>query len=94
MPRYDTLTSALRGEIARRGLTQEAAALSAGVSYNQMNRWIHGQVPMPRSYTRLADWLGVTIFELGGLIAMDQVERLGVEAAQDGRPPARRPARN
>lgn len=82
MSNPNTIGIAIAKEMARRGLTDHAAADLLGVSQPTISRWRSGKVaPQIRHATRLAPFLG---------LALPKVERM-IEQAYPQAPPTPRP---
>jgi transcriptional regulator with XRE-family HTH domain len=58
------------------GITLQRASEIMGQSPNAVSRWISLAIfPGPRQYEAIADWLGITTYEVGGALALDQIEK-------------------
>lgn len=70
-PRLSTM---LVEECARRGLTMEQASKTLGEPSNAISRWVSLAVfPGPQKYQKIADFLGVSVYEVGGALALDRL---------------------
>jgi len=72
-PRHQTLSQAIRDEIAERGITITAAAELGGWNRPSLSHWMAGRRPMPlRVAERLARQLGIEIHRPGAQPARPQ----------------------
>lgn len=70
-----TLAEALSERCGQIGLKPDAASLSLGLAKNAIWRWSNGTEPGPMHYAVLMEFLGVSLEELGSLIAADKLKR-------------------
>lgn len=71
-----TVSEALKAEVAKRGITQEQAAESMRVGYNQVNRWIAGVEPKANAYGPLMEFLSVDLAQLGAMVLESRIRKL------------------
>lgn len=72
----DRLSIMLRSKCDKLGMTFEEASLQMGEPANAVSRWVSLSVlPGPSKYQAIADFLGVSIYDVGGALALDQVAR-------------------
>lgn len=70
------LSALLRDKCEREGLTFQDASETMGQPTNSVSRWISLSVlPGPEKYQAIADFLGGTVYEVGGSLALDQMVR-------------------
>jgi hypothetical protein len=61
-------------ECDRRELTMEQASRTLEEPADAISRWVSLAVfPGPQKYQKIADFLGVSVYEVGGALALDRL---------------------
>lgn len=70
------LSERLRSKCADLEMTLEQASLEMGQGKNAASRWVNLTViPGPEKFAAIAEFLGISVYEVGGAVAADQVTR-------------------
>ena len=86
----ERLSDLIAAELERRGLKAGPASRLMGQPENFLSRILKGTGwPGPAKYKALAEFLGITEYEVGGALALDQLDKLERDeiAAQAARRP-------
>ena len=68
------LSTLLKDEVKRRGLTYEEASLAMDESGNSVSRWVTLAIaPSPDKWPKIADFLGIGEVEVATALALDRI---------------------
>lgn len=69
------LSELLTARCQKLGLSMEAASSSIGEPPNAISRWVaQTQFPSPAKYEKIADFLDISLEEMGAALALDRLD--------------------